>query len=203
MRQLRIVLVLVLAVLTVSQRFRGLLLGLTILAVNELVLRLTRLDGPRRTGRRRWIRRPSWPGWLPRPRWVRVAASWWRLPRWVRLPEWLRRRPVGAGQFPSYDRIVGELAWARFSRRDFDLGLRRRLLDAAALQLLDEHGIDLEGNPAAARQLLGDEAWTVLAPDLPPSDDRSEPGVELPALERTVAAIERLGRGSDPVRNAR
>ena len=51
MRQLRLILVAVLVIATTAQRFRGMLLGLTIIAVNELVHQLLQLRGP--SGRRR------------------------------------------------------------------------------------------------------------------------------------------------------
>ena len=177
MRQLRLILVAVLVIATTAQRFRGMLLGLTIIAVNELVHQLLQLRGP--SGRRRPRR---WLRWMRRPAWL-------RLPAWLRPKVWTRR-----GDFTSYERIVGEIAWARYSRRDFDLGLRRRLLEAARVRLAEGHGLDLdlEADRETARRLLGDEAWSLLGPGRLPSDDRNAAGIDLRELEHMVTAIERL-----------
>ncbi|REF36698.1 hypothetical protein [Thermasporomyces composti] len=193
MTELRGLLGLLLVFAVLAQGLRGLLLGLTIVALNELLHQLLRLErpwrrprspGPQRTSRGRWLRPPSW-----------LRRAWSRRPRWLRLPSWLRqeRSPSRTG-FPSYDRILGEIAWASYSRRDFDTGLRVRLLDALAVRLADEHGVDLRAQPDLARQRLGDDAWALLAPDRPPSRDRDAPGVDLPELDRVVTAIERLRR---------
>ena len=195
MTQLRLLLYGVLAILTVTQRFRGLLLGLTAIAVNELVLQLLRLEGPGPAARRgrRLLR-------LPAGLWRALAAlrpPWWVRPRWWRRPSWLRRRRwTRAGVYSSYDRILGDLAWARYSRRDFDVGIRRRLLEAARVALADRNGIDMTRHADTARRLLGEETWALLAPDRPASEDRGAQGVELAELERVVTSIERLGSAS-------
>lgn len=212
MSQLRGLLGVVLVVAVLTQGLRGLLLGLTVLALNELLHQLVRLDRPWRKPRS--VGRPRWPRWLTRHHWLRrlsplrsarlgqawLRMAWWRQawlrrPAWVRLPAWLRHEPLAPRTgFPAYDRIIGEIAWASYSRRDFDTGLRARLLDAAAVRLADDRGVDLRTQPDLARQHLGAEAWALLAPDRPPSRDRDTPGVGLPELERVVASIERLRR---------
>ncbi|WP_020576218.1 hypothetical protein [Actinopolymorpha alba] len=200
MRQLRLLVALLLILATVTQGLSGLLLGLTVLAVNELAGLLIHLEGPGRSRVRRWS------GWLRPPAWLRRLGRRWgqrlrsagplrsvrrpRLPRW--LSRWRRTRRHPAGLFPSYDQVVSDLAWARFSRRDFDVGLRRRLVAAATVRLAEGHGIDLARDPEAARRALGEEAWTVLAPDQPRSNDRGAPGLDVPDIERLVTAIERL-----------
>ncbi|MET9022568.1 hypothetical protein ABZV93_21565 [Actinopolymorpha sp. NPDC004070] len=168
MRQLRPILVVLLLGATLTQRLQGLLLGLTILAVSEVVGALLRLQGPERVRRR-----PLWD-------WVR------------RLPFPRRRRRRSAASFSAYDRIVADIGWARFSRRDFDVGLRERLLAAASVRLADGHGVDLSANPEAARGLLGEEAWELLGPGRPASTDRTAPGPDLPTLDRLVGTLERL-----------
>jgi hypothetical protein len=69
----------------------------------------------------------------------------------------------------------------------------RRLLPllraAAAARLQAKHGIELEPGSAAARGLLGDEAWELLRPDRPAPLDPFGPG--LPE-ETIVALIERV-----------
>ncbi|GAA2760666.1 hypothetical protein [Actinopolymorpha rutila] len=169
MRQLRPILVVLLLAATVTQRLQGLLLGLTVLAVSEVVGALLRLQGPERARRRPlwdWLRR------LPFPR--------------------RRRRTRSEASFLAYERIVADIGWARFSRRDFDVGLRERLLAAASVRLAEGHGVDLTRNPEVARRLLGEEAWDLLGPGQPASTDRTAPGPDLPTLDRLVGTLERL-----------
>jgi hypothetical protein len=83
--------------------------------------------------------------------------------------------------------------------RDLELGIagaahaHHRLLpilrEAAAARLGAHHGIELERRPDAARELLGDEVWELLAPDRPEPADRFDPGVP---RERIAAVIERV-----------
>jgi hypothetical protein len=195
MSELRGLLGLLLVVAVLAQGLRGLLLGLTVLALNELVHQLVRLERPWRRPRppSRGPRRLVRPRWLGPPAWLR--RTWSRRPSWARLPSWLRHQPASSRSgFAAYDRILGEIAWASYSRRDFETGLRLRLLDAVAVRLADDHGVDLRTQPDLARQRLGDDAWALLAPDRPPSRDRDAPGVDLPELDRVVTAIERLRR---------
>ncbi len=170
MRQLRPILVVLLLGATLTQRLQGLLLGLTVLAVSEVVGAVLRLQGPERARRR-----PLW-DWLL------------RLP----FPGRSRRRRSG-GSFPAYDRIVADIGWARFSRRDFDVGLRERLLSAASVRLAEGHGVDLATNPEGARRLLGAQAWDLLGPGRPASSDRSAPGIDLRTLDQLVGTLEHLG----------
>ncbi|MBM7784912.1 hypothetical protein [Tenggerimyces flavus] len=105
---------------------------------------------------------------------------------------WPWRRKKIRVPFPSYERIAGDLSWAHYSVRDFDHGLRRRLLRALEVRLSDGSGIDLAKQPDRARALLGEHAWSVLRPGEPARDDRGEPGYELRALDDVVRAIESL-----------
>jgi hypothetical protein len=168
-RQLRPILVVLLIGATLTQRLQGLLLGLTVLAVSEMVGAVLRLQGPERVHRRPlwdWLRRLPFPG---------------------------RRRKRSGGSFPAYDRIVADIGWARFSRRDFDVGLRERLLAAASVRLAEGHGVDPDTNPEAARRLLGAQAWDLLGPGRPASTDRTAPGIDPRTLDRLVGTLERLG----------
>jgi hypothetical protein len=111
----------------------------------------------------------------------------------LRWPWRRKRRPP---PFPSYERIAGDLSWAHYSVRDFDHGLRRRLLRALEVRLSDGSGVDLEAQPEKAKALVGDLAWAVLRPGQPARDDRGEPGYELQTLEQVVHAIEALPQAS-------
>ncbi len=66
------------------------------------------------------------------------------------------------------------------------------LREAAAARLAAHDNVELERRPAAARALLGDEAWELLRPDLPPPDDRSAPGLPLRQIRALVDTLERL-----------
>jgi hypothetical protein len=66
------------------------------------------------------------------------------------------------------------------------------LREAAAARLAAHHNVELERRPDAARALLGDEAWQLLRPDLPPAEDRSAPGLPLRRIRGLVDTLERL-----------
>jgi hypothetical protein len=192
MRQIRLILVALLIIATTTQRFRGMLLGLTVIAVNELAVQLLQLRGQQAKPRPR--RLPRWARWLwrRRPRWLR-SPVWLRRPEWLRWPGWLRPyRWIRSSGFGTYERIVGEISWARYSRRDFDLGLRKRLLEAATVRLAEGHGVDIERDDEDARRLLGSDVWELLGPGRLPSDDRDAAGLDLREIDHMVTAIEKL-----------
>ncbi|GAB3407480.1 hypothetical protein [Flindersiella endophytica] len=151
----------------------GALLALLALAVNEFIALMVNLRDDRlpRSSRLR-----AWFGWAGR--------------LYTRYRHW--RGSYHLGKFPAYDKAVSDLAWGRYSRRDFDVLMRKRLLRAATVRLADRHGVDLDRQPERARQLLGEHAWLVLAPEQAPSQDRSRGGVDVQEVERVVAAIEAL-----------
>jgi hypothetical protein len=66
------------------------------------------------------------------------------------------------------------------------------LRESAAARLAAHHNVELERRPDAARALLGDEAWQLLRPDLPPAEDRNAPGLPLRRLRSLVDTLERL-----------
>jgi hypothetical protein len=53
-------------------------------------------------------------------------------------------------------------------------------------------GLELERQPAAARERLGEEAWELLRPDRPEPVDRNAPGLPLRQLHSVVDTLERL-----------
>lgn len=149
------------------------LIALLVLAVNELFAMMLNLRSDR----------------LKRPSRFRALFGW---ARWLhaRYRSW--RSPHRLGEFPSYDKAVSDLAWGKYSRRDFDVLMRKRLLIAAAVRLADRHGVDLDAHPERARQLLGEHAWQLLEPGRAASQDRSRAGVSVQDVERVVTAIESL-----------
>src|SRR2546423_4904413 len=107
--------------------------------------------------------------------------------------------------------IDGALAEMRRAPRDFaDLGLVRDvelavlsavhlhvrlrpvLREIAAHRLLKQYGVDLDGEPARARELIGTSAWSHVRPDRPPPADRLAPGPPLSELRDVVAELERV-----------
>lgn len=123
------------------------------------------------------------------------AATGGRRPwAWLRWFVGRLRRRTGPDNraFSSYGKVRSDLAWAQYSRRDFDMAMRKRLLDAAAVRLQNEYGVDLARDQVRARRLLGEPAWAVLRPADEASQDRFAQGVSLPEIERVVDAIEGL-----------
>jgi hypothetical protein len=70
--------------------------------------------------------------------------------------------------------------------------LRPILREIAANRLLTRHGVDLEGRPDAAEEILGEQAWSMLQPDLEAPTDRWAPGPPLSELRAVVDALERI-----------
>jgi len=94
-------------------------------------------------------------------------------------------------EFPSYGDVRHAVALGVHSRREFDLGLRRRLQRVASSRLLDEHEVDLSRDPERAAELLGPEAWPLLDPRRTASS-HGVPGVDRAALTRVVDRLEDL-----------
>jgi hypothetical protein len=82
------------------------------------------------------------------------------------------------------------------TRRSMELHhqLRRRLRRLAADRLAAGHGVDLDGDPDAARTILGDETWDLLRPDRVAPEDRFGPGMPVEGVSRIVATVEDLSR---------
>jgi hypothetical protein len=82
------------------------------------------------------------------------------------------------------------------TRRSMELHhqLRRRLRRLAADRLAAGHGVDLDGDPDAARRILGDETWDLLRPDRVAPEDRFGPGMPVEGVSRIVATVEGLSR---------
>ncbi|HXY82012.1 MAG TPA: hypothetical protein VEH55_11635 [Gaiellaceae bacterium] len=88
------------------------------------------------------------------------------------------------------------------TERDITLGaanaghLHARLLpilrEVASARLAAHHNVELGRRPEAARALLGEEAWQLLRPDLPPPDDRNAAGLPLRRIRVLVDTLERL-----------
>jgi len=66
------------------------------------------------------------------------------------------------------------------------------LREAASARLAAHHNVELGRRPDAAHALLGDEAWRLLRPDLPPPEDPNAPGLPLRRIRALVDTLERL-----------
>jgi hypothetical protein len=113
------------------------------------------------------------------------VAGWSRVRRLVRRDG--RRRPAA----PSYSALGHAVQMGAHSKREFDLGLRRRLQHVASERLAAHHGVDLHRDPAAARDLLGATVWELLDPQRPVSGRREDDGVSLHRLAEVVERLER------------
>ncbi len=70
--------------------------------------------------------------------------------------------------------------------------VRPVLREIAAHRLLTRYGIDLDAEPARARELVGASAWELVRPDRDAPADRRGPGPPLSHLRQVVAELERI-----------
>jgi hypothetical protein len=98
----------------------------------------------------------------------------------------LPQRPV------ELERIEREVHLSLGNSFSLHRRLRPVLREIAEHRLLLRHGLDLDGQPEAARELLGDTAWSWLRPDRPEPRDRLAPGPPLAELTAVVDALERI-----------
>ena len=98
-----------------------------------------------------------------------------------------------AEKVESLDRAENLVAVAVSSAGDTHFRLRPVLRDAAAAAL-HGHGVDLGRDPAAARALLGEEAWELVRADRPRPEDALAPGIAPAALDRVLTTLEELQR---------
>jgi hypothetical protein len=73
----------------------------------------------------------------------------------------------------------------------FHTRLRPVLREIAAHRLQSRYAVDLDAEPARARELLGAAAWDAVRLDRPLPEDRLGPGPSLPELRRIVEEVER------------
>ena len=127
---------------------------------------------------------------------LRMRLSLRSAPRAVRP----RIPPPDESQWPSLDRLVGELTWASTSPRHYDLGLRRILQRVSATRLDDRVGVDLWAprDALVAQELVGDESWPLIDPSRPASADshgRGVRGAEVDVLLDRLDTLSRLDIG--------
>lgn len=102
-----------------------------------------------------------------------------------------RHRPGTAETRPpdleTLERVVG---FAASQAGDVHYRLRPVLRGIAAHRLRVGPGIDLDGAPGRARQLLGDDLFDLVRADRPAPDDRFGPGMSPEALRALVDRLE-------------
>jgi hypothetical protein len=74
----------------------------------------------------------------------------------------------------------------------FHIRLRPVLREIAAHRLRSRYGVELDREPARARELVPARAWAVVDPDRPPPEDRLAPGPTIQSLSAVVDELERL-----------
>jgi hypothetical protein len=81
---------------------------------------------------------------------------------------------------------------SRLNEFHFHMRLRPVLREIAALRLRRRFGVELDREPARARELLPTAAWEVVRPDRPPPRDRLAPGPSIASLRELIGELERL-----------
>lgn len=111
---------------------------------------------------------------------------------WSPVDAALQPVPERPARVEELERIEREIVIAKTTSFDLHFRLRPTLRRIASELLYSRRGIDLDGNPDAARRALGDETWDLVRGDRPPPDDRFGPGIESAELHRVVAALEAI-----------
>ena len=85
-----------------------------------------------------------------------------------------------------------EVELSRADELHFHVRLRPVLREIAAHRLRSHYGIDLDREPARARELVPAVAWAVVDPNRAPPEDRLAPGPTVRSLNAVVDELERL-----------
>ena len=120
---------------------------------------------------------------------TRGASEWQEVSQFERTLRGAVDAPVRP---PELVRAEREITLGVASAGHLHTRLLPILREAAAARLAAHHNVELERRPDAARTLLGDEAWQLLRPDLPPAEDRNAPGLPLRRIHALVDTLERL-----------
>jgi hypothetical protein len=100
----------------------------------------------------------------------------------------MRRGPGESGE-PT---LVRELELSTYNAFHLHLRLRPLLREIAAHRLRSRYGVELDAEPARARELVASEAWEIVRPDRPPPADRLGAGPTLGELTAVVDELEAL-----------
>jgi hypothetical protein len=111
---------------------------------------------------------------------------------WSPVDQALQPAPERPAHVEELERIEREVVIAQSTAFDLHFRLRPTLRRIASELLRSRRGLDLDGDPDAARRALGDETWALVRSDRPPPDDRFGPGLELATLHRVVDSLEAI-----------
>lgn len=101
-------------------------------------------------------------------------------------------QPPPTESSPSFRKVEGRLWSADRSPRLYDHATRPLLSRVTAVVLRHRTGVDLVDDPERARAVLGDDAWGLVDPHHPPSDDNEPPGVRPERIARLLSRLEEL-----------
>ena len=104
----------------------------------------------------------------------------------------LRTREMRDDRLPELSKLEREVALGASTAFDLHYRLRPSVRRIAGELLAARRGVDLDGEPAAARRLLGDEAWELVRADREPPENRYAPGIEIATLATVVTSLEAL-----------
>ena len=104
----------------------------------------------------------------------------------------LTRRAQRPRRIPELERMEREVSLGLSTAFDLHFRLRPRLRGIASELLAARRGIDLDGNPAAARRALGEDAWEIVRADRESPRERYAEGVDIASLRQAVTALEAL-----------
>jgi hypothetical protein len=117
---------------------------------------------------------------------TRALASEQRTSQFDRAVAAMRAAPAEPGE-PA---LAREVELATYNAFHFYARLRPLLRDIAAHRLRAHYGVELDREPARARELVGSEAWDVVRPDRQPPADRLGRGPTVEDLQSVVAELE-------------
>jgi hypothetical protein len=120
-------------------------------------------------------------------RMTRALAPTVRTSQFDRALDRMRRGPPESGE-PT---LARDVALASTSALHFHIRLRPVLREVATHRLRVRYGVELDSEPARARELLGAAAWDAVRPDRPPPEDRLGPGPSTTDLREIVEELER------------
>ena len=100
----------------------------------------------------------------------------------------MRRAPAESGE----PLLARELELSTYNAFHFYARLRPLLRDVAAHRLRARYGVELDVEPARARELVASEAWDVVRPDREPPEDRMGAGPTPDELRLVVDELEAI-----------
>src|SRR5262249_56688124 len=100
----------------------------------------------------------------------------------------MRRKPRGTRSIE----LERDVELSRGNELHFSRRLRPVLCEIATIRLRRRYGVELEREPARARELVPSAAWDVVRPDRQPLPDRLAGGPSIASMREVVSELERL-----------